>query len=195
MAFESYLLFTTIWFVAAATPGADTMLLLTTSLSTGWKSAIAISLGIIAAKIVLLTLAFFGLTALTGAVPAILVILKVFGCGFLLWRAYRLWQTKASASTTAKAGFWPNLSLAFSVGVTNPQALLFYVAVVPQVSHATNVWLLNAIIVVGFALISAFYIGLAAPIGAWIGRGTNQRLLNRAIALIFVVLSVVIALR
>jgi len=195
MAFESYLLFTTIWFVAAATPGADTMLLLTTSLSTGWKSAIAISLGIIAAKIVLLTLAFFGLTALIGAVPAILVILKVFGCGFLLWRAYRLWQTKASASTTAKAGFWPNLSLAFSVGVTNPQALLFYVAVVPQVSHATNVWLLNAIIVVGFALISAFYIGLAAPIGAWIGRGTNQRLLNRAIALIFVVLAVVIALR
>ena len=192
---DSYWLFATVWFVAAATPGADTMLLLTTSLSTGWKSAIAISLGIIAAKVVLLTLAFFGLTALIGAVPAILVILKVFGCGFLLWRAYRLWQTKASASTTAKAGFWPNLSLAFSVGVTNPQALLFYVAVVPQVSHATNVWLLNAIIFVGFALISAFYIGLAAPIGAWIGRGMNQRLLNRAIALVFVVLAVVIALR
>lgn len=192
---DSYWLFATVWFVAAATPGADTMLLLTTSLSTGWKSAIAISLGIIAAKIVLLTLAFFGLTALIGAVPAILLILKVFGCGFLLWRAYKLWQTKASASTTAKAGFWQNLSLAFSVGVTNPQALLFYVAVVPQVSHATNVWLLNAIIVVGFALISAFYIGLAAPIGAWISRGTNQRLLNRAIALVFVVLAVVIALR
>ena len=192
---DSYWLFTTVWFVAAATPGADTMLLLTTSLSTGWKSAIAISLGIIAAKIVLLTLAFFGLTALIGAVPAILVILKVFGCGFLLWRAYKLWQTKASAAATAKAGFWQNLSLAFSVGVTNPQALLFYIAVVPQVSHATNVWLLNAIIIVGFALISAFYIGLAAPIGAWIGRGANQRLLNRVIAVIFVVLAVLIALR
>lgn len=192
---EAYWLFATIWFVAAATPGADTMLLLTTSLSTGWKSAIPISLGIITAKIVLLTLAFFGLTALISAVPAILVILKVFGCGFLLWRAYKLWRTKISASANTKAGFWQNLTLAFSVGVTNPQALLFYIAVVPQVSQSTNVWLLNAIIVVGFNLISAFYIGLAAPIGAWISRGTNQRLLNRSIALVFVILAVFIALR
>ena len=192
---EAYWLFATIWFVAAATPGADTMLLLTTSLSTGWKSAIPISLGITAAKIILLTLAFFGLSALIDAVPAILVILKVFGCGFLLWRAYKLWRAKISASANTKAGFWQNLTLAFSVGVTNPQALLFYVAVVPQVSQTTSVWLLNAIIVVGFSLISAFYIGLAAPIGAWIGRGANQRLLNRAIALVFVILAGVIALR
>nr|MBP6187011.1 LysE family transporter [Rhodoluna sp.] len=61
---EAYWLFATIWFVAAATPGADTMLLLTTSLSTGWKSAIPISLGIIAAKVILLTLTYFGFAAL-----------------------------------------------------------------------------------------------------------------------------------
>ena len=192
---DSYWLFTTIWFVAAATPGADTMLLLTTSLSTGWKSAISISIGIIAAKVVLLTLAFFGLTALIDAVPAILVILKIFGCGFFLWRAYMLWRTKLSATKAAQAEFWQNLSLAFSVGVSNPQALLFYVAVVPQVSQTTNPWLLNAIIAVGFSLISAFYIGLAAPIGAWIRRGANQQLLNRLISLVFVALAVTIALR
>lgn len=192
---EAYWLFATIWFVAAATPGADTMLLLTTSLSTGWKSAIPISLGIIAAKVILLTLTYFGFAALIGAAPAILVILKVFGCGFLLWRAYKLWNTDATATTPAKAGFKQNLSLAFSVAVTNPQALLFYIAVVPQVSGSTNPWVLNLIIAVGFSLISAFYIGLAAPIGTWIGRGANQRLLNRSIALVFVILAVVIALR
>ncbi len=192
---EAYWLFATIWFVAAATPGADTMLLLTTSLSTGWKSAIPISLGIIAAKVILLTLTYFGFAALIGAAPAILVILKIFGCGFLLWRAYKLWNTDATATTPAKAGFKQNLSLAFSVAVTNPQALLFYIAVVPQVSGSTNPWVLNLIIAVGFSLISAFYIGLAAPIGTWIGRGANQRLLNRSIALVFVILAVVIALR
>lgn len=192
---EAYWLFATIWFVAAATPGADTMLLLTTSLSTGWKSAIPISLGIIAAKVILLTLTYFGFAALISAVPAILVTLKVFGCGFLLWRAYKLWNTDATATTPAKAGFKQNLSLAFSVAVSNPQALLFYIAVVPQVSGSTNPWVLNLIIAVGFSLISAFYIGLAAPIGAWIGRGANQRLLNRSIALVFVILAVVIALR
>ncbi len=192
---EAYWLFATIWFVAAATPGADTMLLLTTSLSTGWKSAIPISLGIIAAKVILLTLTYFGFAALIVAAPAILVIVKIFGCGFLLWRAYKLWNTDATATAPVKAGFKQNLSLAFSVAVSNPQALLFYIAVVPQVSGSTNPWVLNLIIAVGFSLISAFYIGLAAPIGAWIGRGANRRLLNRAIALVFVILAVVIALR
>lgn len=192
---SAYWLFATIWFVAAATPGADTMLLLTASLSTGWKSAIPISLGIIFAKIILLTLTFFGLTALISSVPAILVILKVFGCGFLLWRAFKLWKSKISFSTNPKVGFWQNLSLAFSVGVTNPQALLFYIAVVPQVSQSTNPWLLNAIIVIGFALISAFYVGLATPIRAWINRGQNQLALNRFIAIIFVILAAVIAVR
>lgn len=192
---NSYWLFTTIWFVAAATPGADTMLLLSTSLSTGWKSAIPISLGITAAKIVLLTLTFFGLTALINAAPVILVVLKIFGCAFLLWRAFKLWQTKVNTNTVSKAGFWQNLSLAFTVAVSNPQALLFYVAVVPQVSENTSPWLLNAIIAIGFTLISAIYVGLATQIGAWIARGGNQRLLNRGVALVFVGLAIILAVR
>lgn len=192
---EAYWLFATIWFVAAATPGADTMLLLTTSLSTGWKSAIPISLGIIAAKVILLTLTYFGLTALIGASPLILIALKVFGCGFLLWRAYKLWNTKTAVSTASKAGFKQNLSLAFSVAVTNPQALLFYIAVVPQVSGSTNPWVLNLIIAVGFSLISAFYIGLAAPIGTWMTRTDRQKALNRGVATVFVALAATFALR
>ncbi len=192
---DSYWLFATIWFVAAATPGADTMLLLTTSLSTGWRSAVAISIGISAAKVVLLVLAFFGLTALLDALPQAFLVLKIFGCLFLLWRAFKLWNSKAATGVAAKTGFWGNLSLAFSVGVTNPQALLFYIAVVPQVAATTNPWILSAIIAVGFSIISAFYIGLAAPIRAWISRGQNQALVNRVIALVFVVLAAVIAIR
>ena len=192
---DAYWLFATIWFVAAATPGADTMLLLTTSLSTGWKSAIAISLGIIAAKVLLLTITFFGLTALIEAVPAILLILKIFGCGFLLWRAFKLWNTSTTAAKQAKARFRQNLALAFSVAVTNPQAMLFYIAVVPQVTASTNPWLLNLIIAVGFSLISAFYIGLAAPISKWLARTERQKGLNRGVAIIFVALAATIAVR
>jgi threonine/homoserine/homoserine lactone efflux protein len=194
-ALEPYLLFTVIWFVAAATPGIDTMLLLTTSLSTGWKSAISISLGITAAKVLLLTLTYFGLTALLSSNPEIFVLLKVFGCAFLLWRALKLWTSKLSISTNSRVGFWPNLSFAFTAAVSNPQALLFYVAVVPQVAGSTNVLILNLIIAIGFPIISAIYIGLAVPIRAWISRGPNQRLVNRVVALVFVALAIVLALR
>ena len=192
---ESYLLFTAIWFVAAATPGIDTMLLLTTSINTGWKSAVSISLGISTAKVLLLTITYFGLTALLASNPEVYVVLKVFGCAFLLWRAFKLWTSKLKLSANPRSGFWPNFSFAFTAAVSNPQALLFYVAVVPQVSASTNVFILNLIIAIGFTLISLIYIGLALPIRAWISRGPNQNLVNRLIALVFVVLAVVLALR
>jgi threonine/homoserine/homoserine lactone efflux protein len=192
---ESYLLFTAIWFVAAATPGIDTMLLLTTSINTGWKSAVSISLGISTAKVLLLTITYFGLTALLANNPEVYVVLKIFGCTFLLWRAFKLWTSKLKLSANPRSGFWPNFSFAFTAAVSNPQALLFYVAVVPQVSASTNVFILNLIIAIGFTLISLIYIGLALPIRAWISRGPNQNLVNRLIALVFVVLAVVIALR
>ena len=192
---ESYLLFTAIWFVAAATPGIDTMLLLTTSINTGWKSAVSISLGISTAKVLLLTITYFGLTALLANNPEVYVVLKIFGCAFLLWRAFKLWTSKLKLSANPRSGFWPNFSFAFTAAVSNPQALLFYVAVVPQVSASTNVFILNLIIAIGFTLISLIYIGLALPIRAWISRGPNQNLVNRLIALVFVLLAVVLALR
>jgi threonine/homoserine/homoserine lactone efflux protein len=192
---ESYLLFTAIWFVAAATPGIDTMLLLTTSINTGWKSAVSISLGISTAKVLLLTITYFGLTALLANNPEVYVVLKIFGCTFLLWRAFKLWTSKLKLSANPRSGFWQNFSFAFTAAVSNPQALLFYVAVVPQVSASTNVFILNLIIAIGFTLISLIYIGLALPIRAWISRGPNQNLVNRLIALVFVVLAVVLALR
>ena len=192
---SSYWLFATIWLVAAATPGADTMLLLSTSLSTGWKSAVSISLGISSAKIVLLTATFFGLTALLTAAPQLFVILKIFGCAFLLWRALQLWRAKQSKPQKSGTNFLANFSLAFSIGVSNPQALLFYIAVVPQVSQSTNPWVLNAIILIGFSLISAFYISLAKPLSGWIQRGNHQHLVKRIVSVIFVVLALTIALR
>jgi threonine/homoserine/homoserine lactone efflux protein len=192
---ESYLLFTAIWFVAAATPGIDTMLLLTTSINTGWKSAVSISLGISTAKVLLLTITYFGLTALLANNPEVYVVLKIFGCTFLLWRAFKLWTSKLKLSANPRSGFWPNFSFAFTAAVSNPQALLFYVAVVPQVSASTNVFILNLIIAIGFTLISLIYIGLALPIRAWISRGSNQRLLNRAVAIVFVLLAAVLVLR
>ncbi|MEY2915931.1 MAG: hypothetical protein RL454_860 [Actinomycetota bacterium] len=192
---EAYWLFASIWFVAAATPGADTMLLLSTSLATGWKSAIPISLGISTAKVLLLVGAFFGLTGLLQAAPGTFVFLKFFGCAFLLWRALKLWNAVTVVTSVGNAGFARSFGMAFTVAVSNPQAMLFYIAVVPQVSQSTSPVVLSAIIAIGFSVISVFYVGLAAPLRAWITTSRNHQLLNRAVAAIFVILAAVVALR
>jgi threonine/homoserine/homoserine lactone efflux protein len=72
---------------------------------------------------------------------------------------------------------------------------MFYLAVVPQVSRETSVFGLAAIVIIGFGLVSVFYIGLAQQIRGWITRGENQRLVNRIVAGIFVALAVVVLAR
>lgn len=193
--FEAYLLFATIWFVAAATPGIDTMLLLTSTIERGWRAAIAYSAGITFAKVLLMTISFYGLNALITSAPQLMVFLQWFGAAFLLYKSISLWKAKEQSKRKLRTGFWPSFSMAFALAFSNPTALLFYIAVVPQVSAITNVLVLNAIITIGFALISAFYIGLAAPIRTWISRNQNQTLVNRVIALIFALLAVAVVLR
>jgi threonine/homoserine/homoserine lactone efflux protein len=192
---NSYLVFASIWFLAAAAPGADTMLLISTTLTSGWKSAVGTSVGISTAKILLLLVSYFGLAGLLAAAPQTFVILKILGCAFLLWRAYRLFTSTPANQSTARSSGGKNFALAFTVAVSNPQAMLFYVAVMPTITSSTNPVVLAVIIGVGFSLISAFYICLATPIRKWISRGKNQMIANRVIAGFFVILTVVIALR
>lgn len=193
---NAYLLFAMIYLGAAATPGVDTMTLLSRTLASGWRSAVPYSIGIASAKMVMVALSYFGLTALMAASPQVFLGLKVAGALVLFWRAYKSWNAGAAKAANFNGErFWPALGAAFVIGASNPTALMFYMAVVPQVSLETSVFGLAGIVILGFGLVSVFYIGLAQQIRGWISRGENQRLVNRIVAGIFVVLAVVVLAR
>jgi threonine/homoserine/homoserine lactone efflux protein len=193
---NAYLLFATIYLGAAATPGVDTMTLLSRTLASGWRAAVPYSVGIASAKMIMVAVSYFGLTALMAASPQVFFALKVIGALVLFWRAYKSWNAGvAKAANLRSEGFWPSLSAAFAIGASNPTALMFYMAVVPQVSRETSVFGLAGIVILGFGLVSVFYIGLAQQIRGWISRGENQRLVNRIVAGIFVLLAVVVLAR
>ncbi len=192
---DAYLLFATIYFVAAATPGADTMLLLGRTLNAGWRAAVPYSLGITLAKTVMVTVAYFGLSALASFSPMVFAFLKAFGVGFLLYKAVRLWLAKPAEVGKARDGFWRGLGAAFVVGASNPTALMFYIAVVPQVASQTEPFWLALIVIVGFMIVSLIYIGLASQIRSWISTGENQRLINRCVAVLFVAIAALVLAR
>ena len=77
---------------------------------------------------------------------ALFIVLKVFGCVFLIWKAWGLWNAASAVGNASASGFLGNLATSFTVAISNPQALLFYVAVVPQVTQTTNPFALSAII-------------------------------------------------
>lgn len=192
---DAYLLFATIYLTAAATPGVDTMSLLSRTLTAGWKAAVPYSIGITLAKMIMVGVSYFGLSALMAASPQIFFALKVVGAAVLLWRAYKSWNAGVAGIANTRDGFWPGLGTAFVIGASNPTALMFYMAVVPQVSRETSVFGLAGIVILGFGLVSVLYIGLAQQIRVWINRGENQRLVNRIVAGIFVTLAVVVLAR
>lgn len=171
------------------------MLLLGKSLASGWKSTIPYALGIAIAKVGMITLTYLGVAALMLQAPVAFTVLKFIGAGFLIWQAWRMWHSARAEIKTRSEKFWPAVGTAILLGASNPQPWMFYVSIMPQVSGKTELWILNLIVTVGFALITAFYAGLAVPIRSWMLKGNNGMWLNRAVAILFVILAITFVVR
>jgi len=187
-----YLLFATAFMASAIAPGADTFLIATRALESK-SAAIWAALGITLAKLTMVTIVFFGVGAALQSAPWILVVLKTFGVGFLLFRAWVLW-TKVPGSTLARAS-GRDFVTGFTVGFSNPQPFAFYLSVMPAVIASTQVWALWLIVSVGFALVSATYILATVPLKNWLESTKNQIAVNRSLSVVFALLALWITLR
>lgn len=207
---DAFLFFTVTYLLAAAAPGADTMLIVSRTVVGGWRSALRYAIGIALAKTTMITLAFFGTSALLTANPAAYSVLKVLGAAFLLFMAFKLWRTKAVAGVASEGqpqteNFGAKVTTAsilggYLVGISNPQPLLFYSSIVPMVVAAglnttTDLFILWAIVIIGFIAIAGAYIGLASTIRPWLAKQTNRRRLNQVMAVVFVIISALLLLR
>lgn len=207
---DAFLFFTVTYLVAAAAPGADTMLIVSRTVVGGWRSALRYAIGIALAKTTMITLAFFGTSALLTANPAAYSVLKVLGASFLLFMAFKLWRTKAVAGVASEGQpqaetFGAKVTTAsilggYLVGISNPQPLLFYSSIVPMVVAAglnttADLFILWAIVIIGFIAIAGAYIGLASTIRPWLAKQTNRRRLNQVMAVVFCVIAALLLLR
>ena len=207
---DAFLFFTVTYLLAAAAPGADTMLIVSRTVVGGWRSALRYAIGIALAKTTMITLAFFGASALFTANPAAYSVLKVLGAAFLLFMAFKLWRTKAVAGVASEGQpqtetFGAKVTTASILGgylvcISNPPPLLFYSPLVPMVVAAglntiTDLLILCAIVIIGFMAIAGAYIGLASTIRPWLAKQTNRRRLNQVMAVVFVIISALLLLR
>ena len=189
---SDYLLFATAFFAAAVAPGADTFLILSRAIENRRLALIAAA-GITLAKLVMVTIAFVGLSVVLQSFPQILIALKIFGAGFLSFRAYKLWTAKAKdrSSVGSRGEFFA----AFAIGFSNPQPFAFYLSIVPLVVGTTELPLLLVIVAVGFALVTLIYVSVAAALSKWLAVEKNYQLVNRLLAAVFLLLALVIIIR
>lgn len=184
---EPYLIFAGAFLLTAGAPGADTMLILSRTLVGGAGSAIRYALGITLAKMTAVAISFYGISAVLAANAQLFLVLKILGAGFLLFMAYRTWTTTPK-KIEPKSNYASVLG-GFTVGISNPQPLLFYTAIIPTVVNQ-NLLVLLVIVAAGFALITAVYVLLAKSLKTLI-----KKPINKYMAVVFVILAAVIAFR
>ncbi|WP_298379016.1 LysE family transporter [Azospirillum sp.] len=175
------------------TPGPNGLLSLTHGVRYGFNRTIATVLGGVVGFLVLVAASLAGMGALLAASETAFTIAKWIGAAYLVYLGVRLWRTPAAAvnadgGTDGEAESGPRNGPArlfaegFLVAVSNPKALIFFAAFLPQfMIPGASFWLQFAVLGGTFAFTEFCYelvlAGMAQRIAPWLTR--HGRWFNR----------------
>lgn len=131
---DALILFSIATLGLALSPGPDNIYVLTQSLVNGIKSGIATTAGLISGCVVHTTLLAFGISAIITASEEIFYGIKVLGACYLLYLAYKVYNSDENISLAENAPK-KSYSQLFKTGVImnllNPKVMIFFLAFFP----------------------------------------------------------------
>jgi threonine/homoserine/homoserine lactone efflux protein len=153
------------------TPGPDMSLFLARTVAGGRTAGIASFTGASLGCIVHSLLAAFGLSALIAASPATFLALKIVGAAYLLWLAVDAIRNGSSLNVrvegTRRTAVWPTLALGFTVNMTNPKVVLFFVTFLPQFVDVGDAHAASKLLFLGiYFVVSTFPLGVLLILAA-----------------------------
>ena len=148
--------------LAIASPGPNVLAVIGTAMEVGRRSGLALALGIAAGSFSWAMFTIAGLSGLLATYPPALVVIKIFGGIYLLWLAYKAMKSAASdANLQVKqiAGSGRHsrgyLLKGFTICMTNPKAVLAWIAIISLgLKPGAPIWV-GIVIVVGTSVLSA----------------------------------------
>lgn len=131
---ERWKLFVAATIVIAATPGPNMLLVMTSSVRSGFKRSFATMAGCLTGVVLMMAVSAAGLGALLQAAPRVFGALKLAGAAYLAYIGARMWLAKppvdsAPAAPAPRSGLYRQGLL---VSLSNPKAMLFAAAFLPQ---------------------------------------------------------------
>ncbi len=204
MALHTWWLFVVTVFFVSGTPGPNMLHVMSRSVELGLSASLAAMLGCLIAVLTLLCASALGLTALLLAVPGAFAALRYVGAAYLIYLGYRAWTSRDAAieagSDTARSivPAWRVFRGGFAVGISNPKALLFTAAFLPQfIDPALPKAPQFAVMVVTFAAIeTAWYFVYALggqSMAAFLRRPGPRKAFNRVTGGLFVAFGLAMA--
>ncbi|PXY34592.1 lysine transporter LysE [Prauserella sp. PE36] len=132
-------------FLALLIPGVDFFLIARTAMTSGWRNATGVCLGIATANGIFIAAAFSGVSLISH--PALLDALQLAGGGFLIFVGLAFLSSRAridldQAPGAQRTTWLRNFGLGIASGLLNPKNALFYVSLAAAVRAAAPFTLL-----------------------------------------------------
>ncbi|MDF2418298.1 LysE family transporter [Acinetobacter beijerinckii] len=194
MSFQVWFAFMLACWAISVSPGAGAIASMSSGLNYGFRHGYWNALGLQIALLIQILIVAAGVGVLFATTPLAFQIVKWFGVAYLMYLAYQQWtapiktiqieheQKNKSALTLVFHGFVVNMS--------NPKAIVFLLAVLPQFLDLSRPqalqYLIMAITMVAIDLIvMAAYTGLASKVLRLLRSPRQQKYLNRGFAVMF----------
>ncbi|HDZ57208.1 MAG TPA: threonine transporter RhtB [Pseudomonas xinjiangensis] len=195
MSLETWLAFLLACWIISLSPGAGAIASMSSGLNYGFARGYWTALGLQGGLLIQIAVVAAGVGAVLAASEFAFNLIKWFGVGYLLYLALRQWQAPAVPVDTdikpRPVGKPLNLMLrGFLINASNPKAVVFVLAVLPQFLDLSRPMLgqyaiMAATMVVVDLIVMAGYTGLAARVLRLLRSPRQQKLLNRAFAGLF----------
>lgn len=207
MSLEAYLAYLVATVAILILPGPTVMLVVSCSLTQGKRAALPLALGVGLGDLTSMTASLAGLGALLAASATWFAILKWVGAAYLIYLGVKTWRSRPEVTGALAhmeySGGRENVLRSYVVTATNPKAIAFFCAFLPQfIDHTApvppQICLLGATFLVlavanvlAYALLASRARGLASSPraavavnrlggGALIGAGVLTAALRRA---------------
>jgi len=147
--------------LAIATPGPNVLAIMGTSMSCGRKSGAALAFGVAAGSFTWALLTVFGLTALIAVYAPVLTLIKVAGGAYLIFLGYKSLRSSLSKVDLAarhdasqERSLWHYFRSGYLIMITNPKAVLGWVAIMSLGLQPDAPWWVAAMIAGGTTALS-----------------------------------------
>lgn len=201
MEIDKYIAFVTIITVLLLSPGPSVLLSINNGVKYGMKLAAVGVIGNVIAFQILIILSATGVGATLATSNTFFAALKTLGAVYLVYLGFKLWFTPISAKAAGEIySIQHNSQLnifkqAFFVTASNPKALIFVSALLPQFIDTNEALLTQTIILAITAAVIHFtiymsYTILSSRASSFLENDRNRRLFNKGSGLIFVAFAV-----
>jgi len=202
MTLQVWLAYVTTLLVFMSTPGPSHMLMLTNSMTSGFRRSLATAAGDLSANTLQIFIVALGLASVVQSSQQFFVVIKWLGVAYLVLTGYLVFRRRVNSSASSQSPSRSSRALfmqGFLTSAANPKAIVFFAALLPQFINPGSPTTRQFVILgATYLIVDGCFLTLYGAFSAWITEhfGTPVRHhMNRVSGALFVIAAVLLGLK